>query len=253
MVTYKLTPPISTKFFNLNKFVKNLDLDLFLTNPNSLSCKCNNSPFSDRYQKHIVTGDLRIIKNNALRKFFIKGPKYGEVRPTNLEKSKCCILEGLHNCISSWCFKNGVDKSFFLEWTNNVKVKIDEIMSHLTNKLYTNKHMDCLSSPDVKNALDNIHKDCAVVPTNKATGNIALICKLFYASVITRELGLNNNSSTDTYKNAGGLASNVIIDGNIRDLKINLVLTTFLLRIIDYLLCTGCLRCLKTLLKLDSL
>ena len=32
MVTYKLTPPISTKFFNFNKFVNNLDLHLFLTN-----------------------------------------------------------------------------------------------------------------------------------------------------------------------------------------------------------------------------
>ena len=30
MVTYKLTSPISTKFFNFNKLVNNLDLDLFL-------------------------------------------------------------------------------------------------------------------------------------------------------------------------------------------------------------------------------
>ena len=71
MITYKLTPPASTKFFNFNKFVNNLDLDLFLTNPDSLPCKCNNSPFADRYHKHIVTGDLRIIKNNALRKLLI--------------------------------------------------------------------------------------------------------------------------------------------------------------------------------------
>ena len=126
-------------------------------------------------------------------------------------------------------------------------------MSHLTNKLYTNKHRDCLSSPDVKNALDNIHKDFVVVPIDKATGNIALVCKRFYASVITRELGLNNNSSTDTYGNAGGLSANDIIDKNIRDLKIKLVLTTFLLKIIDCLICTRCLRCIKTLLKLDSL
>ena len=159
MVTYKLTPPISTKFFNVNKCVNNLDLDLFLTNPDSLPCKCNKSPFVDRYHKHIVTGDLRIIKNNALRKLFVKGPKYREVRPINLEKAKRCILEGLHNCISSWCYKNGVDKSFFLEWTNNVKVTIDDYLKNL----YTNKHMDCLSSPDVKNALDNIHKDFIVV------------------------------------------------------------------------------------------
>ena len=44
-----------------------------------------------------------------------------------------------------------------MEWTNNVKAKIDERMSHLTNELYTNKHLDCLPSPDVKYALDNIH------------------------------------------------------------------------------------------------
>ena len=139
MVTYKLTPPISTMFFNFNKFVNSLDLDLFLTNPYSLPCKCNNSPFADRHHKHIGTGDLRIIRNNALKKLIHKGPKYREAGPINLEKANRCILEGLDNCISSWCYKNGVDKSFFLEWTNNVKVEIDERMSHLINKLYTNE------------------------------------------------------------------------------------------------------------------
>ena len=33
-------------------------------------------------------------------------------------------------------------------------------------------------------------------------------------------MGLKNNSSTDTYNNAGGLSANDIIDANIRDLKI---------------------------------
>ena len=77
MVTYKLTPPISTKFFNFNKFVSNLDLDLFSTNPDSLPCKCNNSSFAARHHKHIVKGDLRIIRYNVLRKLLIKGPKGG--------------------------------------------------------------------------------------------------------------------------------------------------------------------------------
>ena len=161
MVTYKLTPPISTKFFNFNKFVNNLDLDLFLANPDNLPCKCNNSPFADRHHKnkHIVTG-----------------PEYRDIRPVNLERAKRCILEGLDNCISMWCYKNGVDKCFFSERTNNVKIKIDERISHLANKLYTNKPRDCLSSTDLKNALDNISKDFVVVPIYKATGNIALVC-----------------------------------------------------------------------------
>ena len=38
-----------------------------------------------------------------------------------------------------------------------------------------------------------LHKDFVVVLIDKANGNVALVCKIFYASVITRELGLNNN------------------------------------------------------------
>ena len=93
-------------------------------------------------------------------------------------------------------------------------------MSHLRNKLYTNKRMDFLSSPYVKNALDNIHKDFVVIPIDKATGNIALVCKIFYGCGVSRELGLKNNSSTDTYNNVGALPANDITDKNIRDLKI---------------------------------
>ena len=99
-----------------------------------------------------MIGDLRIIRN-VLRNFCIKGHKYKEVSPINLEKAKCCILEGFDNGILTWCYKNGVDKYFFLEWTNNVNVKIDERMGHFTNELYTNKHRECLSSPDVKKCL----------------------------------------------------------------------------------------------------
>ena len=104
-----------------------------------------------------------------------------------------------------------------MEWSNSVKITIDEGMSHLANKLYAKKHRDCLSSPGVKNALDNIHKHFVVAAIDKATGNIAVACKRFFASVVTRELGLNNKSSTDT--NAGGLPADVIIDKNIRDVK----------------------------------
>ena len=45
-----------------------------------------------------------------------------------------------------------------------------------------------------------MHKDFIVVPIDKGARNIALVCKGFYASFIAKELELNNNSSTNTYK-----------------------------------------------------
>ena len=106
---YKLTALKSSRFFIFSTFVNYLYSDLFLTNPDSVPCKCNNSPFVDRLHKHMVTGDLQSIKSNVLRKLFI------EVKPL-----KCCILEGLDNCSSGLYCKNGVNKFFFLEWTNSV-------------------------------------------------------------------------------------------------------------------------------------
>ena len=126
VVIYKLTPPPCTKCFNFNNLVNKLDLDLFLTNQDNLSCNCKNSHFAERHHKHIVTVDLWIIRNYALRKLFVKGPKYKEVRSIKSERAKYCILEGLDNCFLSWCCKNSVEKYFFLEWTNYIKIKINE-------------------------------------------------------------------------------------------------------------------------------
>lgn len=85
---------------------------------------------------------------------------------------------------------NGLDKSFFLEWTNNVKNKIDERITHLPNNVYTKKYTDCQASPDVKYALHNL-KD---------------LMSLF--SVIAKELGLNNYSSTGTCNKINNVSAN---------------------------------------------
>ena len=154
-----------------------------------------------------------------MRKLFTKGPKFRETKPVNLEKAKSCILTGLDNCINDWCNKNGISKAFFSEWTNNIKNKINNRIEMLKNTLHKYNHLDSLSSPDIRVALDNIHKDFVVVPIDKATGNIALICKRFYASVIAKELGLGNNNSTKTYNSINNLPTDTIINNNINDLK----------------------------------
>ena len=62
MVTYKLIPSMSTKFFNSSKFVDHLGLDLFLTNLDNLQCNCNSSPFTVRHHKHVEQGIYELLK-----------------------------------------------------------------------------------------------------------------------------------------------------------------------------------------------
>ena len=219
MVTYKLGLPISSKIFNFNKFVNSLNLDDFLANPNILPCECENSPFSDKNHKHIITGDLRLVSNNTLRKIFSRGPKFREHKAIDLSKAKSCILDGLEDCIENFSSKHGYHKTAFAEWINNIKLKIDDRIQVLKNSLHTYYNDDSLSSPSVKNALNDIHTKYVVVPIDKATGNIALICKRFYATVIVKELGLGPNNTSSTYDKVNDRNIECIISSNIKDLK----------------------------------
>ena len=69
IVTFKLTPILSTKLFKFNKFV-DLTRNVLLTNRDNLSRKYNDSPFTDENHKHVVNEDLRVIKNNIFKKKF---------------------------------------------------------------------------------------------------------------------------------------------------------------------------------------
>ena len=137
----------------------------------------------------------------------------------------------------------GISKSFFSEWNNNIKNKINNRIEVLNNTLHKYKQFDALSSPDITGTAERnfvwggyspFLKSllCAKLKSTiydkiigggysplsppaprsvyKATGNIALICKRFYASVIAKELGLGNNT-TDTYNSINNSSTDTII------------------------------------------
>ena len=57
---------------------------------------------------HIITSNLRVIKNNLLRKLFTKGPKFRESKPINFDKHNFAFLLAWKNAS-----KNGVNKNVF--------------------------------------------------------------------------------------------------------------------------------------------
>ena len=84
---YTLTKTIRSKIFNHKEFIKTLDTKDILDNMNNLPCNCTTSPFTDPNHGHIVSGDIRIVQNNKLRKLLWEGPKYRE--PVSINFSNC--------------------------------------------------------------------------------------------------------------------------------------------------------------------
>ena len=102
VVTVKLDPPIRNKILNYKHTVKDLDIrkedDKFLVE-NLPKCECSQSLFKDPVHNHVLTGDLRIIKNSKLRKLLSKGPNYRENKFLNYRKYLSAIESAIDSTI----------------------------------------------------------------------------------------------------------------------------------------------------------
>ena len=216
-VVYQLTDTIRSKLFNYKKFVQSLDVDTFLSDNSILPCDCSQSPFADPNHGHIISGDLGLVTNDKLHNLISKGPKYREPLPFSSEKAKESIINGLDNCINSWCKKEGVPRATFMNWKDIIFSKINDRISSLNHK-NTKYNRSVLKDKDVHSCLSYLQSMYVMVPIDKAANNIAFICKRFYAQVLLNELGLIG-STTSTYSKIDHLTPADIISQHEREIK----------------------------------
>ena len=221
-VVYTLSNTIRSKIFNHKQFLNKLDTNSIIKQYNNLPCDCNNSPFKDPDHGHIVTGDLRIVQNNKLRKLLCKGPKYREPVPINWEKCRSEIKTGLSAFSTEWCNKEGVNTGSFKEWLSIVMSKVDQKIRNLKKKVKYHQTKQVLKDPNVVNYLNELQNRYVMCPIDKAANNTAFICKKYYVDVILKELGLIDTVS-NTYNLTDKPVSNIVSEQNrilLNDFKI---------------------------------
>ena len=197
-IVYQLTDTIRSKLFNYKEFVQSIDVDAFLADNSILPCDCASSSFVNHDHGHIMSGDLNIISDPKLRSLISKGPKYREPLPFSCDRAKDEILVGLDNCIDSWCNKAGLPKASFREWKEMIIDRINKRISSLDERRKKTSFYSILKSSSSSSCLTDLHSKYVMVPIDKAGNNIAFICKRFYATVLMKELGLGDQS-TSTY------------------------------------------------------
>ena len=72
---------------------------------NTDQCYCTNSSFCGPHHKHIITEDLRIIKNSKLIKLLTRSSNYREPRTINFSKVLIEITTSLDTCIEAMALK----------------------------------------------------------------------------------------------------------------------------------------------------
>jgi hypothetical protein len=208
--SYKLDAPIRSKILNYNDAVNSLQIDIdedVSVVHNLPSCDCSSSSFCDPHHHHIVTGDLRIIENDKLRRLFSKGPNYREAKQINLKKCKESIIHALDDTILNLSAKYSIDCQLFSNWKNLVLSKVDSRINSI--RITPQRTKPVLQDPVVRAHLDDVHKKFVIVPIDKAANNVAIICKRFYLSSILQELGVPGNTSP-TYELVNRSAESII-------------------------------------------
>ena len=203
-VIYNLSSTIRSKIFNYKQTVNDIDInDLNTYGTNLPSCECQNSPFVDPDHGHIMTGDLRMIDNQHLRKLISKGPNFREPKTINLRKCREAIENGAEGCSNNLLTKNeNLRYTVIVPWKSEILRKVDTRIALLKRKKKHQKANPVLKQPEVINYLQNIQSKFVLVPIDKAANNVCIICKRFYVEVILKEIGvLGEGNSTYLHTN----------------------------------------------------
>ena len=214
-VVYSLSSTIRNKVFNYKETVNNIDVtDEISYGTNLPSCECSTSPFVDPDHGHIVTGDLRLIENQHLRKLLSKGPNYREPKNINWKKSKDVIANGLETFINDMSAKSNVDINTFRPWKDEILQQVEGKITSLKRKMKYKKVNPILERQEVVEYLQDLQSKFVIVPIDKAANNVSFICKRFYVEVILKEIGVLGQGN-DTYLHIDSTKEE-IINENIR-------------------------------------
>ena len=131
VVGYKYTKTISSMIFNQKSVVKELDVD---NGTKDIKCSCSSSDFCYGPAGHVVTGDLRIIKDAKLRELVNKGPSYREQNNIDWILNARICKEAVTKYKVKWSRRLRIDKRVLNEWEKKVHEAIDRRVQLLRSK-----------------------------------------------------------------------------------------------------------------------
>ena len=98
------------------------------------------------------------------------------------------LLAGVKNCATSWCSKFKKSERLLKPWLLDVSEKIKTKINLHKNSVGYKEVREVLKDQYCRRSLEELHEKYVIAPIDKATSNVAFICKRFYAQVLVKEV-----------------------------------------------------------------
>ena len=115
--------------------------------------------------------------------------------------------------------KNKKNEKVLRLWVQEVSEKIKNKVNGLKDSRPSRTVREVLKDRECLSYLEELKQRFVIVPIDKASGNIAFICKRFYAKVLLDELGLVGQLGSSTYESLENKNVDEIINNHSQKLK----------------------------------
>ena len=127
----------------------------------------------------------------------------------NFNKCKEVIKKGLQTCCDALKTKFDLQENDIIPWQDAILQKVEAKITSLKRKIRYCKVKPVLERSNVLEYLKQLHSKYVMVPIDKASNNVAIICKRFHPQVILKEIGMIGGGN-NTYVNVTESKDNII-------------------------------------------
>ncbi|KAL5258593.1 hypothetical protein ACHWQZ_G009164 [Mnemiopsis leidyi] len=181
-----------TPAFSYTKPIRNRVLNYIeesrSTDPPPVTCNCSSSEFMDPTLGHVVTGNLAVIKNSKLRNLLNKGLTYRECHQWKKDDVLSSIEKDLDTHIAKQSEKKKTPVQCFQLWKSDLLTKVRNKLAHIKIRRFKKP---VLSDKDTLAELKKLQKTFIIVPTDKASNNVSIVCRKYYHECMIKELSSN--------------------------------------------------------------
>ena len=100
----------------------------------------------------------------------------------------------MDDCILTWCKWKALPTPELMEWRESIRIEPDRRIDMTQKELYGNDFQNF----GMKQSLTELGSKYVLVPVNKATGNVSIICRRFYDLTMIKKLELDRDTKNDT-------------------------------------------------------
>ena len=110
-------------------------------------------------------------------------------------------MEGLDNLLKGNLLSEElISGESLIPWKSAILTKDEKTISRLETRIKPSRSNPILKQVDVISCLEALQKKFVIVPIDKASNNVAIICKRYYVEVILNEISVIGTENNTYYK-----------------------------------------------------